>query len=78
MLLSRDDVLKVLGPVDDGTVALVIGTGATREELAEAKAWFANDEPMMSIGRPLPGGRAADLVEILRRLDEVEFDDVER
>ena len=34
--------------VDDVTIAQMIATGATVEELAEAQAWLANDEPMMN------------------------------
>ena len=34
--LTRDDVIKAVGEVDDVTVAEIIGTGATAEELAEA------------------------------------------
>ena len=28
----------------------IIGTGATVEELAEAQAWIANDEPLLNAG----------------------------
>ena len=40
--ISRDDVTKAVGVVDDVTIAQIIGTGATAEELAEAKAWIAS------------------------------------
>jgi hypothetical protein len=41
--ISRDDVTKAFGPVDDVTFAQIIGTGAAAEELAEAKAWLSLD-----------------------------------
>jgi hypothetical protein len=64
--LTRDDVRAVIGPVDDITVAEIIGTGATREELVEARAWVENDEAMLNEGRHIPsGGRMSRLVEIL-------------
>ena len=53
-------------------VADIIATGATAEELAEAHAWLANDEPLLNAGRPLPGGRVARLVDILAAISEEE------
>ncbi len=35
--LTREDVRAVLGPVDDILVAEILKTGASREELAEAR-----------------------------------------
>ena len=51
------------------TIAQIIGTGATVDELAEAQAWLANDEPMLNAGRPLATGRVRELVDILSELD---------
>jgi hypothetical protein len=73
--ISRDDVTKAFGPVDDVTVAQIIGTGASPEELAEAKAWLSNDEPLMNAGKPLAKGRVGDLVEILTDLEDSEEED---
>jgi hypothetical protein len=73
--LTRLDVIKAFGPVDDITIAEIIGTDATTEELAEAKAWIANDEPMMNEGRPLAQGRVLQLVDILADLESNETDD---
>ncbi|MDB5637575.1 MAG: hypothetical protein JWP51_2483 [Bradyrhizobium sp.] len=74
--ITRDDVIKAVGPVDDVTIAQIIGTGATVDELAEAQAWMANDEPLMNAGKPLPSGRVGELIEILSEL-EPEEDDAE-
>ncbi|MGY4629266.1 hypothetical protein [Bradyrhizobium sp. USDA 4486] len=68
--LSRDDVVKAVDRADDVTIAQIIGTGATVEELAEAQAWLANDEPMINDLRPLAQGRVRELVDILSELDE--------
>lgn len=70
MALTRDDVVRILGSLDDRTIAEVMGTGATPEELEEAHAWIVNDESMMSIGRPLATGRIAQLIDILERVEE--------
>ena len=75
MQLTREDVARVVGAADDVTIAQIIGTGATVEELAEAQAWLANDEPMMNAGRPLATGRVRELVDILSELDPSDDED---
>ena len=75
--LTRSDVIRAVGLADDVTIAEIIGTNATTEELAEAKAWIANDEPLMNEGRPLAQGRVRELVDILAELESSEVDDGE-
>jgi len=72
--VTRDEVTKALGPLDDLTIAEIIGTGATTTELAEAQAWVVNDEPLMNAGKPLPSGRVGELIEILTELEPDEED----
>lgn len=66
-LLTRKDVIQTIGDVDDVTVADIIATGATAEELSEAQSWVINDEALLNTGRPLPTGRIGQLVEIIGR-----------
>ena len=73
--ITRDDVIKAIGAVDDVTIAQIIATGATVDELAEAQAWMANDEPMMNSGRPLATGRVRELVDILAELEPDDDED---
>lgn len=73
--ITRDDVIKAIGTVDDATIAELIGTGAARDELAEALAWIANDEPMMNSGRPLATGRVREVVDILSDLEPDDDED---
>jgi hypothetical protein len=68
--LTRDDVVAALGEADELVIADIIGIGATAEELAEAQAWLANNEPLMNRGTPLATGRVGRLVEILAQADE--------
>ena len=75
--LTRDDVIKAVGPIDDVTIAEIIGTGATADELAEAKAWIVNDEALLNAGKPLPSGRVRELIDILAELEPSEDDDEE-
>ena len=76
MPLTREQIIKALGDVDDATVAELIGMGATSDELAEAQAWVANDEPLINAGRPLPSGRASRVAEILSTIEEEKSGDV--
>ena len=73
--ITRDDIIKAIGPADDVTIAEIIGTDATVEELAEAQAWIANDEPLMNAGRPLATGRVRELIDILAELEQSEEDE---
>jgi hypothetical protein len=70
--VQREDVIAILGPVDDLIVAKIIGMGATASELAEARAWIANDEALMNEGRPLAVGRVEQLIEMIRDLEKDE------
>ncbi len=70
--LTREELVAALGPVDDIVVAQVVAMGATAEELAEARAWIASDEPLINRGRPLAAGRIGQLVEILATIEEEE------
>ncbi|MDX3978167.1 hypothetical protein [Shinella sp.] len=71
MPMTSDDVIAILGPVDETLVAEVVATRATQAELTEAFAWASNDEALIGEGRPLPSGRVAALVDLLV-LDEEE------
>ena len=75
--ITRDDVTKAVGPVDDVTIARIIGTGASAEELAEAKAWIANDEPLINAGKPLAKGRVGELVDLLTEVELTEEENEE-
>ena len=73
--VTREDVTKAVGRVDDVTIAEIIGTDATADELAEARAWLVNDEPLLNAGKPLATGRVRELIAILAELEPSEDDD---
>jgi hypothetical protein len=73
--ITRDDVTKAVAGIDDVTVAEIIATGATVDELAEAQAWIANDEPLMNTGKPLATGRVRELIDILAELEPSDDED---
>jgi hypothetical protein len=73
--LTREDVIKAVGEVDDVTIAQIIGTSAAAEELAEAQAWIVNDDALLNAGKPPPSGRVRELIDILAELETDEEDE---
>ncbi len=68
--LTHDDVIGVVGELDDDLVAAIIATGADLEELTEAFVW-ASDEADSLIAADKPrSGRVEQLYEILMRDEE--------
>jgi hypothetical protein len=65
MALTHDEIVSVLGPVDEELIAALMATGASIEELREAWGWLHNDEALMGAGRPLPGTRISELIDLL-------------
>lgn len=65
MAIRREEIVSVLGPVDDELVAELMEIGASRADLREAWGWLHNDEALMGAGRPLPGTRVGKLIELL-------------
>ncbi len=75
MPMTRQDVVSVLGPVDNATIAEIIASGASLEEFREAWAWAFGDEALISQGRPLPGTRVAALIDLIEPDDEADLVD---
>jgi hypothetical protein len=74
--LTRDDVVRVLGPTDDVRITQIIATGATLEDLMVAASWAASGSEMLAeASRPL-SGRAARVYEIISSGDEFGEDNV--
>ncbi|MRX37404.1 hypothetical protein [Aminobacter sp. MDW-2] len=70
MTMTREDVVSVLGPVDDTVIAEVILSGASLDELREAWGWAFGDDALMGQGRPLPGTRVAALIDLIEPDDD--------
>ena len=68
--MTRDDIVSVVGPVDDVLIAELMATDASIEELREAWGWLNGDEALMGTGRPLPGSRVGELMELLEPDDD--------
>lgn len=70
--MTYDDIVAVLGPVDQDLATELIATGASVAELREAFNWLNNDEALMGEGRPLPGTRIAALIEMLEPEEDLD------
>jgi hypothetical protein len=66
--ISRDDVISQIGAIDDITIAEIIATGITLEELKAARAIVAKDETRNNSDNRLPPGPIGEVVEILERV----------
>jgi len=68
--MTYDDIVSVLGSIDDDLAAGLIATGASVDELREAWNWLNNDEALMGDGRPLPDTRVSQLIDLLEPDDD--------
>lgn len=71
--VTRQDIARVLGPVDEALAAEIVRIGATAEEIAAARAWIDNEDALVGEGVPMPTGRVATLIEMLTAADEPEI-----
>lgn len=63
--LTSDQVVDILGPLDDLRLAEILGTGATPAEVIEAKRWVAGYKRTLGDGddmRPSIVTRLCDLI----------------
>ena len=65
MPMTQEEIVSVLGPVDETLIVDILSTDASYGELRKAWAWLNGDEALMGEGRPLPGTRVAELIELL-------------
>lgn len=72
--LSRDEVIEIVGPLEDDRVAAIIGTGASAEEVMEAFTWLSADEALGPDPDHQLHSRVAEVYEIL---SEGRFEDEE-
>lgn len=70
MAMTREDIEKLLGPVDDHLVAEIAGIDATAADLAKALAWLEADEALVNDGAHMPIGKVAELIGVLETADE--------
>ena len=70
MPLTRDDIERLVGPIDDHLAAEIAGVEPSVSDLARAVAWLHSDEARVNEGDHLPTGKVAELIGILETLDD--------
>jgi hypothetical protein len=71
MSATSDEVRRVFGDISDHMVTEILATGATRSDLQVVAAYRAQETDVMGeLERPLTG-RAAQVHDILRSVDEI-------
>ncbi len=68
--LSRDDVIGVVGALDDGKVVAIIETGGTLEDLVEAYSWAADETDALADAGKSLSGTVAHIYDILMAGEE--------
>lgn len=70
--LTHQDVVDVVGAMEDDKIAAVIATGATMEELVEAYAWASDETDALAEAEKSLSGAVADVYDILTAGEEWE------
>jgi len=66
MSLTREQIVHIVGHLDDDRVLEIMGAGATADDLLEANTWLGDGDHLGArLRRPL-SGVVARLVEILK------------
>jgi hypothetical protein len=65
--LSHDEVVEILGSVNDVIIAEIIATGINKAELVQAHDRVVRDRKAHNPGAPLEPGPFAQVVDILER-----------
>lgn len=68
--ITRDQVVDVLGAIDDAIIVAIIETGATIEELEEAAEWAAGESDVMGEMERKLAGAASAVYDILTAPDQ--------
>ncbi len=62
---TAEEISTIVGAVENGTLAAIVATGATREEVLEANTWLTADDQMHRELHHAPGGVVARVLAIL-------------
>jgi hypothetical protein len=62
---TGSDVVQILGPLDDGMIAQILATGATSEEITEARAWLSTRDYFRRLAHDSAHGRIARVYHFL-------------
>jgi hypothetical protein len=63
--VTKEDIEEIVGRLEDATMAAIIATGASKDELLEAYAWLTADDAQHRRLHSVPHGTVAWLCAIL-------------
>ena len=63
--MTKEEIIKIVGHIEDPLVAEIIRSGASNQELQEAFEWVFSDDTISKEAHIQPHGRVAKLCEIL-------------
>ena len=63
--VTADEVVEIMGRLDDAVMAAILRTGATRDEVLEAYAWLSSDDYLHRARHSAIHGTAAEVYRIL-------------
>ncbi len=62
---TPSDIVQILGPIDDGVIAQIVGAQATAEEVEQAQAWLSTRDYFRRVAHDSAHGRIAKVYRIL-------------
>ncbi len=62
---TAEEIADIVGKIENGTLAAIIATGATRDEVLEANTWLNADNDMHRELHHVPRGVVAQVLDIL-------------
>ncbi len=62
---TAEEIADIVGEIENGTLAAIVATGATRGEVLEANSWLNADDDMHRELHHAPRGVVAQVLDIL-------------
>ncbi len=62
---TAEEITDIVGEIENGTIAAIIATGATRDEVLEANTWLNANDDMHRELHHAPRGIVAQVLDIL-------------
>ena len=73
--MTREEIIKIAGDLDEALIIEIIHCGATSEELLQAFEWVFSDDTISRETHRQPWGRVAKLCTILERSETIRESD---
>ena len=68
--MTADEAISIVGATRETTIADIVASGATVDDLSKAWFWVNADESLIGASLPSPSGKVAELIDLLARDDD--------